>query len=137
MNFEDIRSLIESKMATDWTTTPIEFENVEDSAALLAAKAANTPWIRVTIREGAASLISMAPASSCYRYPAVLFVQIFVKQGTGTATSRIYASAISDIWRGYFTNNVEFKTPSGDVVGELNGWFQFNVEVPFMWDDLG
>ena len=134
-DFEDIRALVEGKISTDWTTTPIDYENVPESPALRVAKEGGSPWIRVTIRNGTGALISMAD-TKVYRTPALVIISVFTAQKTGTRLNHQYNSALADIWRGYFIPNVSFKTPSEETTGESGQWFQINLSIPFHWDNI-
>ena len=131
-------------MATDWSLTPIEYENVTESAALLAAKDAKESWIRVTIRDGDGQLTTIGSDSRRDRYVGVIIIQIFIPQKspastskTGTSAGRILAVAISDIWNGYTGQPcLQIRTPSMNTIGELSGWFQINVNIPFQNDEI-
>ncbi len=135
LDFEDIRELVETKIETDWVTTPIEFENVPESTALIAAKESGLPWIRFILRNGTGSLISLA-TSKLYRTQALIMISVFTKQKTGTALNHTHASDLADIWRGFFVPNISFRTPSEDTIGESGEWFQINLNVPFQWDNI-
>lgn len=137
MNFEEFREFAETKFNTDWTTTPIDWENAPDSAALTAAKGAKSPWVRFVIREGDGVLQTIGSPSRLDRYAGALIISVFVAQLTGTGTARTYADDIADIWRGYAgADCVKFRTPFMTVVGETDGWFQINVTVNFQNDKI-
>lgn len=137
MNFEEFREFTETKFDADWTLTPVEWENVPESDALLAAKEAKTPWVRFTIRDGDGDRQTIGSSSRLNRYVGALIVQVFVAQKTGTATARTYAGLIAAIWDGYAGEPcLEFGPASITVAGETEGWFQFNVTTPFKNDDL-
>ena len=137
MNFEEFRAFAEEKFDTDWTATPVEWENVSESDALIAVKNAKTPWVRFTIRDGDGNRQTIGSDSRLNRYAGSLIIQIFVAQKTGTASARTYAAIIAAIWDGYAGEPcLEFGPADITVVGETEGWFQFNVTVPFLNDDL-
>ena len=137
MTFNEFRSFVEGKMETDWTVTPIEFQNVSESAALIAAKDAKTPWIRLTIVNGDGSQITIGSPSKCDRYAGNIIVQIFTGQKIGTKTGLVLADSVSVIWNGFTGEaDVEIRTPSMNVIGELQGWFQINVTIPFLNDEI-
>ena len=137
MTFEEFRAFVEGKMQTDWTATPIEFENVNDSAALTTAKNNKSPWIRFVIRSGDGNLQTIGSNSRLDRFAGNLIAQIFVAQKTGTAIARGYADDIADIWRGYAGQPcVQFYTPFSNEIGDNEGWFQINVNIPFLNDEF-
>lgn len=137
MNFEEFRAFAEEKFDTDWTVTPVEWENVPESDALIAAKEVKNPWVRFTIRDGDGNRQTVGSINRFNRYAGVLIIQVFVAQKTGTATARTYAGLIAEIWDGYSGEPcLEFGPAAITVVGETEGWFQFNVTISFLNDDL-
>lgn len=132
MTFDEFREYAETRIAAEWATTPISFENVTDSTVLKAAKDSKAPWVRFTIREGDGVLDTIGSNSRLERHAGVIFVSIFVAQGSGTETARGYARDIAAIFRGYFAEPcVHFRTPYVNVVGAADGWFQLNLLIPF------
>jgi len=132
MKFSEFRQFAESRIATEWTTTPIAFENAPDSDALIAAKNAKDAWVRFIIREGNGALQTIGAGSRLDRYSGALIMSVFVSQASGTRTAAVYADSLSDIWKGYSGQPcVRFGTPYFTVVGETDGWFQINVMVSF------
>lgn len=137
MTFDEFRAFAETKIQTDWTATPIEFENATESDALKAAKDSKTPWIRFTIRDGGGELITVGSDSRLDRFVGLLIIQIFVAQKTGTGQARRYADQLSGFWKGYAGQPcVQILTPSINVIGENEGWFQINVNIPFQNDEF-
>ena len=136
MTFEEFRDFAETKFGTDWTSTPIEFENIPESTALVSAKESKSPWVRFTIRDGDGQRKTIGSDSPVNRYVGVIIVQIFVAQKTGTATARGYADDVAADWNGFTQPCLEFRTPSIAVPGEIGGWFQINVSIPFQNDEI-
>ena len=137
MNFEEFRVFAETKFDTDWTASPIDWENVTESAALVAAKNAKSPWVRFVIRDGDGARMTIGAPSRVNRYAGVLIIQIFVAQNTRTATARGYADAAAAIWDSYAGEpDLEFGPASVTTVGENGGWFQVNATTPFKNDEL-
>lgn len=132
MNFSEFRTYAETRMAAQWTATPVSFENTADSTSIRAAKDSKTPWVRFVIREGTGALDSIGAPSRLERQTGVLIASIFVAQGTGTQTPRTYADDVAAIWRGFFDEPcVHFLTPYVNVVGAADGWYQLNVLIPY------
>jgi len=137
MNFEEFREFTETRMNTEWLTTPIAFENTPDSTALISAKNAKSPWIRFVIRDGDGRLQTIGSNSRLDRYAGVLLISIFVAQQIGTKLAREHADSIAAIWRGYSgASCVSFGTPFINIIGETDGWFQINVTVNFQNDEI-
>lgn len=137
MNFEEFRTFAETKFQTDWAATPVEWENFPESAALTAAKNAKSPWVRFVIRDGSGARKTVGADSRVNRFAGSLIHQIFVAQKTGTAVARDYADAIAGIWDGFSgESDLEFRTPVITNVGDNSGWFQLNVEIGFLNDEI-
>lgn len=128
MSFRDAAQAIESRLQTNWTATPIQFENVplaEPGAA----------YVALFIRDGEGVQISLG-TPALRRWPGIIILQVFVPERTGTRKAREYADALATIFdRAQFSSGasgvISCHTPSIDTVGTRDGWCQVNVTVPF------
>lgn len=131
MSFEDTRKAIESRLASNWTTTPIRFENVPFTETAV-------PYVALFILDGEGKQISLG-TPSLQRWAGLIVVQIFVPQDTGTKTARTYADAIGAIFdRQQFASGnsgtIRSRIPSIRRIGITHGWDQTNVTIPFIRD---
>lgn len=125
--YQDIRAAIEARLSTNWTTTPIAWDNVAYTPA------ANTAFIRPLIEEVDAKQVSMS-TEPCHRVTGLLHIMIFVPVNTGTNTARGYADTIAGIFRNADFSGVKCQSPRIRRVGDLGEWFQYSVVIPFFFD---
>jgi len=92
-------------------------------------------WTRVAIRHGEKSQVQLGEKRT-WRNIGLLFVQIFVKTGTGSQQSMNLADRVSSYFKGVSVDGVTYKTPSVFHVGSSDGYYQMNVQCPFYADDL-
>lgn len=131
MSFEDARKAIESRLHTNWTTTPIKFENVP-------MKETADPYVAVFILEGDGEQISLG-TPALRRWTGVIVLQVFVPADTGTKDAKTYADSLAALFdRAQFSTGnsgtIRCRIPSIETVGDKHGWHQINVTVPFIRD---
>ena len=125
--FDAARQAIESRLAANWTTTPIKFENVPFLET-------TDPYVALFILDGEGLQVSLG-TPAVRRWPSVITIQVFVPQDTGTKLPRTYADTIGAIFdRAQFSagvsGTISCGIPSISHVGITNGWDQFNVTIP-------
>lgn len=123
MSYEQERADIVAFLNTNWTDTPIDWENSPGGEPSL-------PFIQPTILNAAAANLSLGAQS--VRFPAILSINIWAKQGTGTTIPNRHA----DTLLGLLSNkdigtNVETFAAFKTVLGEADGRYQINITVPF------
>ena len=126
------RQAIESRMAANFTTIPIRYENVP-------FKETQTAYCALFIRRGEGHLITLGPAPQLQRWAGIIAVQVFVPEDTGTETPSSYADNIASVFnRQEFSAGasglIRCRTPRVETVGTRNGWFQINVTTPYIRD---
>jgi len=130
-DFDTAATTIRSEFATEFTTHDIAWENVTFTPPN------GEPWVRLTIREGEASLPAFGGGSNVYRHPGTVIVQVFTPDGTGDGQAREIADSVADIFRGKRLSGVRFfDAPYINTVGTDGAWFQINVTMPFEYDLL-
>lgn len=128
MSFEDHRLQIETRMNTNWTTTPIAFENIEFTPPT------NSPWVSLFIY--GVDSFTLANRSGSYRDTGLIAVKIHVPIGSGSKVAMGYADTIATIWRASIFNNIRCGIPSINRLGEFDGWYQTIVTTPFNMDQI-
>ena len=132
MGWASERKAIESRFSTNWTTTPIKYEDVP----FPETKAA---YVEIVIRNGNRSQVTLG-VDPTIRSISIIGVNIFVPKNTGTETPKTYADSIATIFdRVQFTTDdgdlISCQTASAEAVGQSDGWCQFNVTVPYTRDE--
>jgi len=135
MSYEQERDDIETHFLTEWTTTTkIRWDNVKwDNPA------EDPSWVALTIITDEADQISLGD-NPRYRFPGMVIVQVFVKEGTGTGVVNQLADQVVEAFRLRTlgtapTGFVKFQTPWKRREGVKNGWFQMNVFAPYQRDE--
>lgn len=127
--FDDERKAIEKRLADNWATTPIKYENVP-------FKETKAAYVALFILRGDGQQASLG-SSVLRRWPGLIVVQIFVPAGSGTQMALGYANTVGALFdkAEFSTGNsgwIRCRTPSAQPVGEKNGWWQVNVTVPYV-----
>jgi len=140
LGFEDVRGAIEERLAANWTTTPIQWENVPFVQP--SRNAAVPAWISLAIRgnrEGGRA--SVGTTTPLRRYLYTIINQIFVPEETGTTLAYQYADTLGIVWRDVTfaagaTGTLRCFEPNAVEVGpEGSGWYQLNLITNFQRDD--
>lgn len=129
--FKDAATAIESRMSTNWTTTPVKYESVPFRETVAA-------YAALFIRDGEGSQITLGTVAT-RRWPGVIIVQVFVPQDSSIRTAREYADGIGAIFdRAQFSSGgsgvITCRVPSVEMIGVRNGWLQVNVTIPYHRD---
>ncbi len=129
MGYEAERQAIESRFETQWASaTSIDFDNVD------FVPTPGTSFVRLTILDGDSRQVSLGD-SPLYRSIGVIIISIFTPLDIGSATGRTLADNAAAIFRGWQSSGIVCRSPSIQRVGKTNGWFQYNVNVPFYRDE--
>lgn len=137
MSYKTEGDAIEQYFTTAWgATTKIKYDNVK-----WEEPKADDSWVSLSLTNDAADVISVNP-TALYRFPGVVIVQLFRKEGKGTGPLDALADQVMTLFRhkvlalpaseGY----IHFKVPYKRRVGLANGWFQVNVVAPFSRDEV-
>ena len=131
MSLANIEKIIMERFANNWTATDIEYQNTEYQANR------TDPFVKITVIPGNENIIGFGGDSNkLYRTVGVVFFGIFVPVDTGTRLALIYADQIAAIFRGIEDQGVIFRNIEINEVGELSGWFQFNLSIDFESDEI-
>ncbi len=130
--YNDIRSTIESRIATEMAklpTYPVSYENVS------FVPPNNTPWLQVFVRFGDNSYATiLSPSTGFNRQNGVVTVNVFTSIGAGTAANLTIAERIKDLFDRQVINNVHFDAASGPAqiaLPEPAAYFQTQLTITF------
>ena len=128
MSFADSLKAVEGRLQSNWTTTPIKFQNVP-------LKETASSYVALFLQDGEGAQISLGQVA-LRRWPGVILVQVFVPERTGTLVARQYADTIGAIFdRVQFSSGnsgvISCRTPSVETIGLRDGWWQVNVTIPY------
>ena len=136
MSVETERRTLEKLLRDNWTTTPIQYDNVPFK------QPSDKKWITLTIVSGDGARLEVGGPPYTTRYIGVIMIQIFTPAGRGTATAKRYATSLSNIYRNKtltISANEYILTREPDFVRggveQSTGLYQMNVNIPF-WRDI-
>jgi hypothetical protein len=129
LTYEAERLAIETRFNASWATaTEIAWDNVEYTPTQ------GTDFVRLTIIDGDSSQVSLGN-SPLHRSIGIIDIGIFVSLNSGTASARGYADRAAAIFREAQFSGILCRSPAIYRIGENDGWFQYNVTVPFHRDE--
>lgn len=125
--FQDIRAAIEARLSSNWTTTPIAWDNVEYDPTPA------TSFIRLIVDEVDSTQVSMA-TTPCHRIVGLIHIMIMVPINTGTNVARGYADTLAGIFRNADFSGVKCQSPRIRRVGDVGEYYQYSLLTPFYTD---
>ena len=130
MTQDAFRAAIQSRIESNWTTTPIVYDD-----DLPIEHQEN--WVRVSIVHEQA--FRAAIRQNLIRYPGFIEIEIYVATGKGIGNALRYADTISGIFRintGERVGGAILRSPSVIQYGKTSGWYRVDVRVPFIRDEV-
>ncbi len=121
MNYAQEKDTIEQFFATNWPHTPVVYENAPPSD--------NSEWVRLSIQNGRACQASMGD-NPAFRYPGVVFVQIFTARDVGSGRALELADLVDTLFKIAVVSGIQFKVPRINKIMS-DGPYQINVSIDF------
>jgi len=125
MLFDQCRVDVETEIQANWNETHVVYENEELKYA--------DEYIRPAIIYGESNQVTLGP-SGTHRRLGVLVIQIFVKENTGTRRIKFLADTLTPLFKSVKLGIIQFESPTLIRVGQNNGYYQENFQVPFYVD---
>ncbi len=130
--FDDERRAFEARLAANFTTLPIKYENVPFDQP-------TTPWIAITVLPAGGERISIGTTVKRHRYVGNLQIDIFVPEDTGTSAVRGYADTIDTIFRDQqfsagSSGTITCRTPAYVPGGVKDGYYWAILTVAYYRD---
>lgn len=113
--------------------TPIAWGNLDFTPVTPLA-----PWVRFSVLPGEAfHATAGAPGANIVRHPGLITVQVFVPLNSGSVEALGLADDVAEIFRGYSSVGIRCGAPWITHVGGAgdDGWYQVNVNIPFVRDE--
>jgi hypothetical protein len=124
VSFDALRQSIESRMADNWSETPVAYGNVPYNPT-------NASWVRLTVTTGLGDTLGMQGSTIYVRDTGVVSLQVFTKEGQGTKAGMALVDTFLPIFEHARFGGILTYTGSVSVVGVQQGWHQINVTIPF------
>lgn len=132
--YDDILTIF--KAAWDPTGYNAVYPNTKGSADVPTTTA---PWARLVVQHspGGQSTLSGATGAQRFDREGLLFVQVFIPSGEGLSEAYALAKIIADAYEGASTPNaVWFRNVRVNEIGPSGSWYQVNVVVEFIYDEI-
>jgi hypothetical protein len=129
-------------LASNWTATPLLFDNeTADSSGAFPTEAGG-PFVRVEMigdLYGAASIGAGSDDLNLYREQGQIYMTVIVPGGTGSRLARLHAKALIDLFRGRELASGRIRFRDGSLgLGQrstLEGnWYELNASVDYLAD---
>lgn len=92
-------------------------------------------WCRVNIQAGL-NMQNGVYTKPCTLETGLVIIQLFTPENKGTKAAKELADSLGNHLQYYSDGRLELNTPSGREVGALNGFYQYNVTVPYDYFSL-
>lgn len=130
MGLSTVRRDIEKRVQDNWVTTRVQYENVK-----FTEPKTNENWARLRIFEESANRMNIGQPPR-HRHTGLIILELYVPENTGTDEIRTMADTFSDLFREAAFNGIQCRAPNATPVGVINGWYRYNVTVPYFWEGI-
>lgn len=123
--FKEALQYIESRLSSNWSATPIDFDNMPFQAAV------GTPFIRCQVEWAGTEQIGVGGR---FRGEGVIIIGIFTPMHTGSRAGNKLADDVATIYNLYQYQGLKCRFASTMRIGQYREWYQINVNIPFQYD---
>lgn len=132
---------IKQRMADNWTTTPVGYQNEPDPQTM-DGNGVPAPWVYFEVIGNTSDLRGMGrPGDHVWLYAGMIAAHVFVPMNTGTDLAQQLAVAIGEIFRaaafyrddatGSIVRTWSPRTDGGESGAEDGNWFRVTCRIPF------
>jgi hypothetical protein len=125
MSFANERASIEARLNANWSTTTIDWENVDFNTPN------NASWIRLSIINGTSDYRVLEAKK---QHLGMIAIQVFTPINTGTSTIRGYCDTLAAIFDDQSFDDLVCGVASISNVGGSDVWYQINITIPYRRD---
>lgn len=123
MNYLEEKVAIETFFKTNWTYTPIVYENGQ-------ANNDTNEWVRISIVNGNARQVNLGDNPS-FRVTSVVYIQINTRKDVGSGRAIKLADIADSMFKNLDLDGLRFKVPQVTRNPNPGEWFQVNVSTEF------
>ncbi len=124
--FKEATDLIEDRLTTLWSTTPIDGDNVEYNPIR------GTAFVRLQIEWTDTTNVSVGGRVVGEGY---VDLSLFIPTNTGTSTLNGLADDLAAIYNKWDTGALRFLSATTQRIGEQDQWYQLKVIIPFSYQE--
>lgn len=131
---------IKQRMAANWTTTPIAFQNESPPPDTDPNTGVPIPYVYFEVIGNTSDLRGMGkPGDHIWLYAGLIAAHVFVPVNSGTDLAQQYAVAIGEIFRakgagdfgGIDVRTWSPRTDGGESDADDGNWFRVTCRIPF------
>jgi hypothetical protein len=136
----DAVEAIRQRMETNWTTTPIAWQNVAfDPDTPGGGFPAGGPFVYFEVQTGSARYASIGdPGNNLHRYRGRILAYVLVPAQSGDVTALDYARQIGTVFRGQRFSGVRCRAAEiggGETADDEGRWWRRSLAVAFEFDE--
>lgn len=124
MSYEAFNLALEQHVSSNFTTTPVQFENAP-------APVNSGEWVAVSTVFGGAALQAIGGSVMESQEDGIVFFRVFVPDGAGSLRARQVADALVALMSNQFLSDAYFYQAYAVQAGDRDGYYQINVNAPF------
>jgi len=129
MSFENECALLEARFASSWSTfSPIDWDNTDYKPV------SGTSYVEFRVINGFSTQASTG-ASQLFRSDGVVHVKCMLEKSEGRKEADQFTDKAAGIFRGWRSSGLTCRAPYVTRIGELDGWYQLLVTVPYFRDE--
>ena len=127
MTFTEIRNTVISRMTAQ---TIIDGKDVLYPNAPTFDPSGKLIWARLSNIPGQAGVNEIGAGPIVYR-TGIIIIQLFVPAGSGSKLITETADKLRELFEFQDDDRLSYRAVSSIAVGEKNGWFQLNLQIPY------
>jgi hypothetical protein len=131
MSFKNEQRDIEARFQTQWSsTTPVKYDNVDYTPT------PGTNWVEFQVHTGDQIPISLGGVgATSYRVVGIISINVHTALNIGSQTGKNLCDTAAAIFRGQTFSGIICRGASITRLGEDNGWYVYNVSIPYHRDE--
>jgi hypothetical protein len=131
MTFKNEQRDIEARFKNNWaSTTSVKYDNVDFTPT------PGESWVEIQVHTGDQIPVSLGGVSATlYRGVGIISINIHTALNIGSQTGKNLADTAAAIFRGQTFSGITCRGANISRLGESNGWYVYNMSVPYFRDE--
>ena len=130
MSYTNLVTNLNNYIATNYTTTPIAYDNVHFD------KTNKNEFIEFKIIPSVEKQITLSSSNVLYRLWGGVAMVVNVQKDKGSKRANILADELAGLFRSKVISGIQFKTPDINVLGTADGYYKLHVYIGFYYDNI-
>lgn len=132
MTFKNEQRDIDARFKNSWgSTTPVKYANVDYTPT------PGTSWVEIRVVDGDQMPVSLGGINATlHRNVGIISINVHTALNIGSQTGKNLADTAAAIFRGQTFSGIICRGVRITELGENNGWYVFNVSIPFLRDEI-